>query len=219
MAACPYFVEDPRALRGHWAERFPRRQPLHVELGCGKGVFTAELARRNPGVNFLAADMSPDVLGVARRNAENAFAAEGRRPENLLLAAFRVEGVAEILSAEDCVERLYLNFCNPWPRAKHHKKRLTHPNQLALYKGFLRPGAEIWFKTDDADLYLATQRYFAAAGFEILSQTADLYALGDPENIPTEHELLFASQGVPIKRIVARWPGGDAPAPVDRRLR
>ena len=207
LAECPYFIEEPQALKGKWQEWFPKRGPFHVELGCGKGVFTAEIVRRNPAINYLGIDLSMDVLGSARRNIEQACGEEGRTADNIALTAFDIERITEILEKKDQVERLYINFCNPWPRGKHHKKRLTHTRQLEKYQTFLKEGGEIWFKTDNTDLYLATQRYLTEAGFQILSQTNDLYAQGDPENIVTEHELMFAEQGIPIKRIVARWNG------------
>ena len=149
-----YYVEEPEALRGKWKEAFARSQPLHLELGCGKGVFTAAIAASHPEINYLAIDISPDVLGVAKRNIDKEMEAAGRRPENILLAIYDIERIDKILAPGDQVDRIYINFCNPWPKAKHHKRRLTHPRQLKLYQAFLKPGASVYFKTDDDGLYL-----------------------------------------------------------------
>ena len=109
-----------------------------------------------------------------------------------------------IFAPGEQVERIYINFCNPWPAAGHHKRRLTHTRQLLSYKPLLAPGGEIWFKTDNDDLYLATRRYLAEAGFAIYFDTRDLHAAGDPENILTEHELRFTQEGIPTKALKAR---------------
>lgn len=213
LAACDYFVKEPQENKGKWNEWFPKRQPLHLELGCGKGTFMAELALQNPTVNYLAIDINSDVLGVARRNIESAFTAANRKVENVALMSFDIERITLMMDANDTVERIYINFCNPWPKGKHHKKRLTYTRQLENYKVFLADGGEIYFKTDDDDLYLATLRYFAESGYEVLWQTDDLHAGQAPDiqagewkefQIMTEHEKMFTEQGIPIKAIAAR---------------
>lgn len=203
LAACPYYVEDPRALRGRWQDRFGAKRPLHLDLGCGKCVFLAQAAARDREVNFLGIDLSYDILGVGRRNIQDSFGQE--QPDNVLLTFYNIERLGEILAPGEGVSRLYINFCNPWPTARGHKKRLTHTRQLESYRPLLAPGAEVWFKTDNEDLYLATKRYFGEVGLRIFFDAADLHAENDPENILTEHELKFAAQGIPIKALRARW--------------
>ena len=154
LAACPYFMKDPSRNRGHWAEQFDRpEQPLWLELGCGKGTYAARVAADHPEVNLLAIDIKSDILAVARRNIQAVFAEEGRPVDNLRLTAYEIGIIHTLLSPEDTVDRICINFCNPWPHTGHRKKRLTHPKQLVLYAGFLREGAEIHFKTDDDDLF------------------------------------------------------------------
>ncbi|HBN81287.1 MAG TPA: tRNA (guanosine(46)-N7)-methyltransferase TrmB, partial [Ruminococcaceae bacterium] len=114
----------------------------------------------SPRINFLGVDLSRDVLGVARRNIEKAYAAQNRPVDNIALAAHNIEQILLMMDRNDAVERIYINFCNPWPKEKHHKRRLTHPRQLRSYQELLAPGGEIHFKTDDDDLYRATLRYF-----------------------------------------------------------
>ena len=205
-----YYVEEPEALRGKWKEAFARSQPLHLELGCGKGVFTAAIAASHPEINYLAIDISPDVLGVAKRNIDKEMEAAGRRPENILLAIYDIERIDKILAPGDQVDRIYINFCNPWPKAKHHKRRLTHPRQLKLYQAFLKPGASDYFKTDDDGLYLSSRGYFLSENFELEIDEKNLHLAGLSEdvcNFTTEHELMFSRQGVPIKFLKAVFKG------------
>ena len=207
LAACPYYIAEPETLRGKWQGQFGAKRPLHLDLGCGKCVFLAELAEQQREINFVGIDLSYDILGVGRRNIQAAFEAGNPPvdvPDNVLLCYYNIEQLQKLFSKEDGVQRLYINFCNPWPAARCHKRRLTHTRQLETYKSLLCEGGEIWFKTDNDDLYLATRRYFSEAGFEVFFDTQDLHAMDDPENILTEHELLFAGQGVPIKALRAR---------------
>ncbi len=204
LSACPYFIAQPEQQKGRWGEVYGQRRPLHLDLGCGKGVFLAEAAHTHRDVNFIGIDISLDILGVARRNIAEIFGEE--QPDNVALCAYNIERLPQLVSPEEKVQRIYINFCNPWPTARHHKRRLTHTRQLSQYKPLLAPGGEIWFKTDNDDLYLATKRYLAEAGFEIFFDTKDLHGQNGPENILTEHEVLFTAQGIPTKALRARLP-------------
>ena len=206
LQACPYYVTEPQKNRGHWREQFEKDQPLYLELGCGKGVATTRMVHDNPQINYLALDVSTNMLGVMRRNMEKVF--EGAPVKNCLIFAQEVMRIEQTFAPEDRVERIYINFCNPWEQhAKHHKRRLTHTRQLNTYKKVLAPGGELWFKTDNTDLYLATQRYLAEAGFEILCKTDDLHSEDAPGNIQSEHEVMFTAEGIKTKAIIARWNG------------
>lgn len=202
LAACPYYIPEPAALKGRWMEKFGTVRPIHLDLGCGKCVFLAETAEKHREINYVGIDLSYDILGVGRRNIQNAF---GKTvPDNVLLCYYNIEKLPELFLPGEGVERLYINFCNPWPSARHHKRRLTHTKQLLAYAPLLSPAGEIWFKTDNDDLYLATKRYLNEAGFEIFFDTKDLHGEEAPENILTEHEILFAGQGIKIKALRAR---------------
>ena len=122
LDACPYYVKEPREWKGKWHSWFPKKQPLHVELGCGKGTFTAELAFQNPAINYLAIDISSDVLGVARRNVQKRYDEGGREVDNLALLIHDIERILLMMDENDGVQRLYINFCNPWPKGKHQKR-------------------------------------------------------------------------------------------------
>ncbi len=211
LAVCPYYVSEPEALRGRWQEHFGKRRPLHLDLGCGKCVFLARTAKTCRDVNLVGIDLSYDILGVGRRNIQEAFGEE--QPDNVLLCYYNIERLARLFSPGDGVERLYINFCNPWPAARCHKRRLTHTRQLEEYKSLLAENGEIWFKTDNDDLYLATRRYLTEAGFEIFFDTKDLHATGDPENILTEHEIMFTDRGIRTKALRARLNGINGAAP------
>ena len=185
LAACPFYVHEPKTAAGTWGERFKKQQPIHLDLGCGKCTFLAKLAHREKDVNFIGIDISEDILGVARRNIEAEF---GEEPvENVNLLSYNIEKLDTLFSPDEKAARIYVNFCNPWQKAGDHKRRLTHTRQLNTYKKVLAPGGELWFKTDNTDLYLATQRYLAEAGFEILCKTDDLHSEDAPGNIQSEH--------------------------------
>ena len=112
-----------------------------------------------------------------------------------------VSHISEHFDISDNIERIYINFCNPWNRGKHNKRRLTHPRQLEQYKQILRPGGEIRFKTDDDILFEDSLEYFAETGFKTLYLTRDLHAENFPDNIMTEHEKMFSDEGIKIKYI------------------
>ena len=191
-------ISDPEVQRGNWRALMPEAETVYLELGCGKGRFTAETAEQNPKALYIAVERVPDAMVIAM---ERVCAKE-------LHNVFFVDGDAALLPqyfAPGEVSRIYINFCNPWDeKAKHHKRRLTHTRQLLSYKPLLAPGGEIWFKTDNDDLYLATRRYLTEAGFEIFFDTKDLHRENDPENLLTEHEVRFTQEGIPTKALRAR---------------
>lgn len=206
LLACPFHAHAPLEERGHWRERFARpEQPLHLELGCGKGGFLAAVASAHPENNYMGIDITDKVLVLAKRKIEAAYAEKGLAPDNVAILSLDIERIANALAPEDTVERIYINFCNPWNRKASHKKhRLTHTRQLAAYRAFLRDGGEVYFKTDDDGLFADSLAYFPEAGYEILWQTRDLHADEPAWNIRTEHEAMFTAEGIPTKALIAR---------------
>ncbi len=204
LAACPYFIEEPSSHRGHWRECFDHPdRPLHLEIGCGKGVSTVQMAHANPEINYIAIDEVRTVLAVSVRNTEREY--EGESPENLVFSEADAMRIYDTFSAADGIGRICISFPNPWDeRAKHHKRRLTHPRQLFQYREFLAPGSEIWFKTDNDALFTATKRYMGECGFEIVHLTDDLHASGFAPNYMSEHERLYVGQGKPIHFLIAK---------------
>ena len=206
LEASKFYEDEPEKWKGKWKEHFKNPDlPFMIELGCGKGQFISRLALENQNINYLAIDLIDAMLGLAKRNIEQSYKEANIEPENVLLTRFDIERINLILDKADNVERIYINFCNPWPRGKHHKKRLTHMRQLEKYKEFLKDNAEIYFKTDDDDLFNSSLIYFEEAGFEIISRTYDLHQ--EPifeKNIETEHEKMFSEQGIKIKALIAK---------------
>ena len=176
-----------------------------MELGCGKGQFIANLAVQNQQNNYIAIDLVDAMLGLAKRNVEQIYNENNMKPKNIVLTRFDIERILLILGEKDNIQRIYINFCNPWPKGKHRKKRLTHTRQLEKYKQFLVQNGEIYFKTDDEDLFQSSLLYFEEAGFEILAKTYDLHKESIFENnIETEHEKMFSEQGIKIKALIAK---------------
>ena len=144
------------------------------------------------------------MLGLAKRKIEKEFEMADREIDNVYITRYDIERINSILSKEDNIERIYINFCNPWPKSKHEKKRLTHTRQLEKYKEFLAEGAKVFFKTDDEGLFNDSIKYFKDSGFEIEKITYDLVEETDFwENIETEHEKMFKEQGIKIKALIA----------------
>lgn len=204
LRECRYYIEDPESYRGRWKDFFGNDRPIELEIGCGKCTFIAEKALRNPDVNFIAVDIKNDMLGVGRRNIEKLFEPAGHSPTNIALVRFNVEQLDLIIAPEDNIGVMYINFCNPWPRLKHNKRRLTYPKKLMMYKRFLTPEAKIFFKTDDDGLFNDSLEYFRCAGYEITYLTRDLHHSPVTGNIVTEHEKMFSDEGIPIKYLEAK---------------
>lgn len=205
LEACGFFQANPPEHRGQWQHLFKIKQPLHIELGCGKGTFIAKLGSQNPQINYLAIDLIDAVLGVSKRSIEAAYENKKQPVDNIRLMSWDVERIDAILSPEDGVERIYINFCNPWPKRRHHKKRLTHSKQLKKYAEILSDDGEIYFKTDNDALFQDSIKYFEASDFTIKTVIWDLHAADYPANIETEHEKMYAEQGIKIKFLIAGY--------------
>ncbi|MBQ8961072.1 MAG: tRNA (guanosine(46)-N7)-methyltransferase TrmB [Ruminococcus sp.] len=203
LEACSFYIPDPQAQKGRWRELFSDPdKPLYVELGCGKGGFISQAAPAHPEVNFIAMDIKNEMLVLAKRKLEAAFKEQGSLPDgNVRIAIQNIERLELAWDENDRAERIYINFCNPWPKKKHKKRRLTHTRQLMNYRKFLR--GELWFKTDDDELFEESFEYFQEAGFRIKFKTYDLAAETGIENFVTEHEKMFTEEGKKIKFLIA----------------
>lgn len=207
LSVCDFFVKNPEEHTGNWKKAFKKEQPLYLEIGCGKGGFAGQLALNNPDKNIIALDIKIDMLGVGRRNIVKLFEENGKTSDdvtNLLLVNYNVEQLDKIITKEDEIDRLYINFCNPWPRCKHKKRRLTYYKKLEMYKTFLKKDAEIRFKTDDDELFEESLEYFEQSGYEITYITRDLHNSDVTDNIQTEHEKMFSAEGIKIKFCIAK---------------
>lgn len=202
LEACPFYITEPQEQAGRWRELFAEpEKPLYVELGCGKGGFISQAAAAHPEANFIAMDIKNEMLVLAKRKIEAAYKEKGMTFDNVRIAIQNIERLDLAWNEKDCAERIYINFCNPWPKKKHKKRRLTHTRQLLNYKKFLR--GEVWFKTDDDELFDESFEYFEEAGFRIKYSTRDLHGESPYENFVTEHEKMFSDEGKKIKFFIA----------------
>ena len=204
LEECEFFVSNPCDNIGKWHKKFKNLQPIHLELGCGKGSFIAKLASRTPDINYMAIDIKSEMLGLTKRNIEKEYLEELKPIDNILIMSYEIEIIQNIMNKKDYVDRIYINFCNPWPKPTHNKKRLTYPKQLEKYKVFLKEDGEIYFKTDNDDLFEKSVQYLESENFVILKKTYDLHKEEIWDNIKTEHEEMFSRQGTKIKALIAK---------------
>lgn len=205
LEASKFYIDNPEDYKGKWKEVFKNDNSIRLELGCGKGSFMANLAVKNPDVNYIAIDVVDAMLGLAKRNIEEKYKEEKKEVNNVYLTRFDIERILLIMNEQDNIDRIYINFCNPWPRGKHRKKRLTHTRQLEKYKTFLKENGQIYFKTDDDGLFTDSLGYLEESGFKIIKKTYDLENEEDFwDNIQTEHEKMFMEQGIKIKAVIAQ---------------
>ncbi|MCI6693948.1 MULTISPECIES: tRNA (guanosine(46)-N7)-methyltransferase TrmB [unclassified Clostridium] len=204
LEACNFFIVNPSEYKGKWRDSFNNDNPIYLELGCGKGTFVAVHGSENPNINYVAIDIKDEVLVLAKRNIEKAYNEKEIQVNNLKLMAQEIFLINDVFSKEDIVDRIYINFCNPWPKERHKKRRLTYPTQLEKYKEFLSKDGKIYFKTDDDELFDESLEYFKEAGFEIEYITYDLHNSDFVGNVRTEHENMFSEQGINIKFLIAK---------------
>ena len=189
-------IKNPEEYKGKWRSIMPESEKLSLELGCGKGRFTAGTARENPGTLFVAVEKVKDAMVVAMERVC------GEELKNVRFIDMDAMHLREIFENGE-VSRIYINFCDPWPGNKHAKRRLTAPGFLEIYKDILAPGGEIHFKTDNQPLFEYSLETFAQNGFELSEVTRNLHENG-PVGIMTDYEEKFYSQGLPINRCVAK---------------
>ncbi|NFE10549.1 tRNA (guanosine(46)-N7)-methyltransferase TrmB [Clostridium botulinum] len=203
LESCNFFIVNPKENKGKWKESFNNENPIYLELGCGKGVFVAVHGSNNENINYIAIDIKDEVLGLAKRNIEKAYKEKNKELNNIKLMAQEIGLINEMLDENDKISRIYINFCNPWPKKKHKKRRLTHTRQLTQYRNFLKENGEIWFKTDDDELFEESLEYFKEGKFRIEYITYDLNTSGFEGNVQTEHERMFTEQGIKTKFLIA----------------
>ena len=197
-ACADHYFDDPSANRGKWREAcgMPSDCPLYVEIGCGKGLFSENMARKNPDVCYVAIEREPSCCLLAMERAKNA------ELKNLFFIRGDATGLLEFFGPSE-VSRIFINFCDPWTRQNKPKRRLTYRAFLDMYRQVLVPGGQIHFKTDNDPLFDFTLEEMEASGWETTCVTRDLHhSEWDAENIRTEFESKYAEQGIPIKRVV-----------------
>ena len=144
-------------------------------------------------------------MSRSKRKVENEYKEKNKVIDNIIITRYNIENISKVFSKEDNIEGIYINFCNPWPRGKHNKRRLTHVRQLNQYREFLKDDGKIYFKKDSDLLFEASLEYFKEAGFELEKVTYDLESEPDFwQNFMTEHEKMFIDDGLKIKALIAR---------------
>ena len=192
-----FSIQEPEQKKGKWAEVFGNDHPIHIEVGMGKGQFIIEMARRNPEVNYIGIEKYSSVLVRAVEKLEDF------EQNNLRLIRMDAENIEEVFDKDE-VDRIYLNFSDPWPKDRHAKRRLTSTRFLERYNNILTPEGRVMFKTDNKDLFDFSLEQVEEAGWILENHTYDLHhSEYNEENVMTEYEEKFSAKGNPICRLVA----------------
>lgn len=199
IMASPYVIQQPEDKKGHWNQVFGNDNPIRIEVGMGKGKFIMELARQNPHVNYVGIERYSSVLlrGLEKR-AELELS-------NIYFMCIDAKDLAEIFAPGE-VDRIYLNFSDPWPKDRHAKRRLTSGTFMAVYDKVLAADGMVEFKTDNRGLFEYSLESIPAAGWRILESTFDLHHEEEmvKDNVMTEYETKFAREGKPICKLIAK---------------
>lgn len=193
-----YVVSIPEEWRGRWHERFGNQNPIHIEIGTGKGQFISEMAKANPDINYIGIEIQTSVVVVALDKLIVA------NLPNLQLLHIDGGDVSQFF-AEGEVDRIYLNFSDPWPKKKHAKRRLTYRTFLKSYETILVPNGELHFKTDNQGLFEYSLASFSQYGMVIKKVWLNLHESDFEGNIMTEYEEKFSSRGQRIYRVEAQF--------------
>ena len=192
-----FSIQQPEHMKGKWAEVFQNDHPIHIEVGMGKGQFIIEMARRNPEVNYIGIEKYSSVLVRAVEKLEDF------EQDNLRLIRMDAENIEEVFDKDE-VDRIYLNFSDPWPKDRHAKRRLTSTRFLERYDNILTPEGRVMFKTDNKDLFDFSLEQVEEAGWILENHTYDLHHIEYNEgNVMTEYEEKFSAKVKPICRLVA----------------
>lgn len=197
IAESEFTIKNPEELKGKWHEIFGNDNPIHIEIGMGKGAFIMEMARRNPNINYIGIEKYSSVLirAIEKRVQEPLM-------KNLFFIRMEAEYIGDVFDKGE-VGYIYLNFSDPWPKDRHAKRRLTSRQFLERYKGILAEGGGVTFKTDNVSLFDFSLEEVEAAGWKLQNYTRDLHNSEYNEgNVMTEYEKKFSEMGNPICRLV-----------------
>ena len=203
VAESPFVIQTPAEQKGRWAERFGNQNPIHIEVGMGKGQFLTEMALFHPDVNYVGIERYTSVLYRALQKREEL---EQTLP-NLFYLCIDAQELPDIFAPGE-VEKIYLNFSDPWPKDRHAKRRLTSREFLARYQQVLPAGGIVEFKTDNRGLFDFSLEEQKEAGWELLACTYNLHK--DEKmmvgNVMTEYERKFSKLRNPIHKMVIKCP-------------
>ncbi|MBT2754406.1 tRNA (guanosine(46)-N7)-methyltransferase TrmB [Mesobacillus foraminis] len=193
-----YVVHEPEQYRGRWNELFKQNQHLHIEIGTGKGRFITEMAKANPEINYIGIELQESVIVSALDRVIEAGV------NNCKLMNVNAAELGKYFARGD-VDRVYLNFSDPWPKTRHEKRRLTYKSFLSIYEEILVPNGEIHFKTDNQGLFEYSLTSFSAYGLLLKYVSLDLHQSDFEGNIMTEYEEKFSSRGNRIYRAEVQY--------------
>ena len=193
----PLIIHTPEDLKGKWQDEFGNSKPIHIEIGMGRGNFIINMALKHKEVNYIGIEMYDSVIYKAIKHLEEL----DEKPENIRLIRMDANDIENVFDHE--ISRIYLNFSDPWPKAKHAKRRLTSAQFLAKYDSIFKDSKEIFQKTDNDDLFSFSIESLKEAGYELKNVTNDLYSNMIEDNVPTEYEEKFSKKGVKINRLEA----------------
>lgn len=193
-----YIIANPEMYKGKWHEPFEKNQPLHIEIGTGKGRFITEMAKANPDINYIGIELYKSVIVAALDRL-----IEADLP-NLKLLNIDANDLEKFFAKND-VDRIYLNFSDPWPKTRHEKRRLTYKNFLKIYENILKDAGEIHFKTDNQGLFEYSLISFSHYGLLLKFLSLDLHHSDFEGNIMTEYEQKFSEKGNRIYRCEVQY--------------
>lgn len=194
------WIKNPEENKGKWSSVFGNDNPIHIEIGCGKGNFILGMAKMYPEVNFIGIEKVEDVLVMAMEKVTDA------ELNNVLFMDMDAEKIEEFFTKGE-IERIYLNFSDPWKKKKQAKRRLTHKNFLDKYKNVLNEGDYIYFKTDNRPLFEFSLNSFCEENYKLSNISLDLHNSNFEGNVMTEYEERFSKMGMPIYRLEAKYIG------------
>lgn len=194
-------IPNPSDYKGKWQELFGNDNPIHIEVGTGKGQFIVGMAKQYPNINFVGIELAKSIIVTAGQKVQ-----ESEQP-NIRLIQENAENLTEIFAPNE-VATIYLNFSDPWPKNRHAKRRLTYHTFLQRYEEVLHPNGELIFKTDNRGLFEFSLVSFSEYGLLLKEVSLDLHQLNDPENVMTEYEEKFSAKGHPIYRCKAVFNRG-----------
>lgn len=192
-------LPNPEDYKGKWHEIFGNSNPVHIEVGTGKGQFVLGMAQQNPDINYIGIELFDSVIVCALEKIEAA-----NKPSNLRLLKVNGEDLEKFFAKGD-VDRVYLNFSDPWPKVRHAKRRLTHEGFLKIYENILVDNGEIHFKTDNRGLFEYSLVSMNEYGMALNYVSLDLHANMPEDNIMTEYEEKFSKLGQPIYRLECQY--------------
>ncbi|MFD1207168.1 MULTISPECIES: tRNA (guanosine(46)-N7)-methyltransferase TrmB [Sporosarcina] len=192
-------IQEEEGIQQDWHSVFGNENPIHIEVGTGKGQFIIGMALANPNINYIGIEHFDNVIVSALEKA-----IEADKPSNLRLLRGNGAHLKELFKKGE-VDRVYLNFSDPWPKSRHAKRRLTHESFLKRYESILGERGEIHFKTDNRKLFEYSIVSMSAYGMVFHDISLDLHAQMPEDNIMTEYEEKFSAKGQPIYRMEAAF--------------